>query len=576
MEVPSGAVLVAPSHHDVPERTGDVVRGARRRPASRGALMRRLLLGCDVAGLSAATLVVVALGVAGASTALLLLQLVAAVAAVALSGLYGRDEIQIDRQTADEVPALVQALTCAAFGLVAVDVVAGAPPSAVRGAVAVWLAMLVTVPLARAVARAAARRHPAYQQATLVLGAGEVGQLIARKLKSHPEYGLRFAGFVDANPRALDGDVDAPIHGGVEEIDALVDLLHVDRVIVAFSNDAHADTLDALDALRRRGIRVDLVPRLFEAVGPRFGVSHLEGMPLLTLRPREPARASLVAKRVLDFAGAGLALVVAAPVFAAIAILVRLDSPGPILYRGRRVGADGQVFEQLKFRTMKTEWCAPHGSDHRFQSYLSDLGLSAEFARTQKLRDDPRVTRAGRILRRTSLDELPQLWNVLRGDLALVGPRPITEAERMSRYFDARRDRTLVGYWDCPGLRPGLTGWWQVNGRSSMSFEERIRLDTAYLTSWSLTLDLHILAKTVRTLVSTDGAYEEPSVGQRHPALVRNATSPMNAPSTMPLLLRGTTSSSTFPVDRHHWSAGWPAPTPGLIRTLTTPPLVGA
>ncbi|MCW2995972.1 MAG: sugar transferase, partial [Conexibacter sp.] len=421
-------------------------------------------------------------------------------------GLYGRDEVQIDRQTADDLPGLAQAITCAAFAVVALDVVAGSP-SAVAGTVAIWLAMVLVVPCARAIGRAAARRHPAYQQMTLVLGAGQVGQLIARKLRSHPEYGLRFVGFVDANPRGLAADVEAPVFGGVDAIEELVATLHVDRVIVAFSEDDHADTLDALDALRRRGVRVDLVPRLFEAVGPRFAVSHLEGMPLLTLRPREPARAALLAKRGLDVAGAGLALLVAAPVFAVIALLVRLDSSGPILYRGRRVGADGQVFDQLKFRTMRTEWCAPHGADTRFERYLEELGLSDEFARTQKLRDDPRVTRVGRLLRRTSLDELPQLWNVLRGNLALVGPRPITEAERSSRYWDDRRKRGLVGYWDCPGLRPGLTGWWQINGRSTMSFEERIRLDTAYLTSWSLTLDLHILVKTLRTLVSTDGAY---------------------------------------------------------------------
>ncbi|HWH94550.1 MAG TPA: exopolysaccharide biosynthesis polyprenyl glycosylphosphotransferase [Baekduia sp.] len=470
--------------------------------------MRRLLLGADVVGLAVATLVAGAIALAGASLPAALLQIALTVAAIAATGLYGRDEVQIDRQTADDLPSLVQAITSAAFAQIALGVLAGGPQSAVSGAVATCLVMLATVPCARAVARAAARRHPAYQQVTLVLGAGEVGQLIARKLKSHPEYGLRFAGFVDADPRDLESDVDAPVYGGgVEEIERLVDLLHVDRVIVAFSADQHHVTLEALDALRRRGVRVDLVPRLFEAVGPRFAVSHLEGMPLLTLRPREPARVSLVAKRALDVAGAGLALVAAAPLFAAIALLVRLDSSGPVLYRGRRVGADGQVFDQLKFRTMRQEWCTPHGADHRFQRYLSDMGLADEFARTQKLRQDPRVTRVGRILRRTSLDELPQLWNVVRGDLALVGPRPITEAERMSRYFDARRDRALVGYWDCPGLRPGLTGWWQINGRSSMSFEERIRLDTAYLTSWSLLLDLHILAKTLRTLVSTDGAY---------------------------------------------------------------------
>jgi exopolysaccharide biosynthesis polyprenyl glycosylphosphotransferase len=508
MEARSAALVLAPDHGAHGGAIGVAHAPRRTTGVGRGTLMRRLLLGSDLVGLAAAALVVLGSGLAaGVALWMALVQVAIAVAAIALTGLYGRDEVQIDRQTADDLPGLGQALTCAAFGQLAVTVVAGGSPAALRGGVAIWAAMVVLVPCCRAVARAAARRHPAYQQVTLVLGAGEVGQLIARKLKSHPEYGLRFVGFVDGDPRSLALDVDAPVHGGVDTLDEVVDLLHVDRVIVAFSADAHDDTLEALDGLRRRGVRVDLVPRLFEAVGPRFAVSHLEGMPLMTLRSREPARAPLVAKRLLDVLGACVALLVAAPVLAVIALLVRCGSSGPVLYRGRRVGADGQVFEQLKFRTMHAEWCAPRGADHRFERYLSDLGLADEFARTQKLRDDPRVTRVGRILRRTSLDELPQLWNVLRGDLALVGPRPITEAERTARYFDARRDRSLVGYWDCPGLRPGLTGWWQVNGRSSMSFEERIRLDTAYLTSWSLMLDLHILAKTLRTLVSTDGAY---------------------------------------------------------------------
>jgi undecaprenyl-phosphate galactose phosphotransferase len=212
------------------------------------------------------------------------------------------------------------------------------------------------------------------------------------------------------------------------------------------------------------------------------------------------------------------ALALLAPVFAAIAAAIRLEDGGRLVYAGVRVGKAGRLFRQLKFRTMRPEFCdGPSVQGLRAAEAFQELldrnpALRDEFALTQKLADDPRVTRVGRFLRRTSLDELPQLWNVLKGDLSLVGPRPVTEREMHERYrpriLAPDADATfLIGYWDSPGLRPGLTGYWQISGRSTMSFDERVRLDTAYLTSWSLGLDLQILAKTVRVVVRARGAY---------------------------------------------------------------------
>jgi exopolysaccharide production protein ExoY len=209
-------------------------------------------------------------------------------------------------------------------------------------------------------------------------------------------------------------------------------------------------------------------------------------------------------KRATDVLVSSVALLVLLPVLLLIALAIKLDSRGPVLYRSERIGTSGRRFFLLKFRTMK------HNAGGDLDLLLQDAEVRTEFARTHKLRDDPRITRVGRWLRRASLDELPQLLDVLRSELSLVGPRPITAAE-----FDALEIADSVdqawtgvhGYWDMRGLRPGLTGLWQINGRSTIDFEERVRLDKLYLTNWSFRLDLLILAKTLRSVASTTGAY---------------------------------------------------------------------
>ena len=181
----------------------------------------------------------------------------------------------------------------------------------------------------------------------------------------------------------------------------------------------------------------------------------------------------------------------------------RLDSSGPALFRSERIGAGGQRIRVMKFRTMRER------ADDELHALLEDDQARAEFQRTHKLRNDPRVTRTGSWLRSTSLDELPQLYDVLRGRLSLVGPRPITiaEYEQFVRGREGNGSWTGVsGYWDIPGLRPGLTGLWQINGRSAIAYGERVRLDKIYLSNWSFRLDLLILAKTVRALAVRAGA----------------------------------------------------------------------
>jgi exopolysaccharide biosynthesis polyprenyl glycosylphosphotransferase len=496
------------------------------RSGGRGALVRRALLGADVFALLLTFACVdlmsrwtldLGLGhrllgyaVAGGGVLVVL----------ALYGLYGRDEVRADHTTPDDVPHVFQAATTAGLLSCAVAQALGHAGEVVPAVLIAWPLLTLLVPSARGVARVYARRHEGYQQRTLILGAGDVGQLMARKFLQHPEYGMTLVGFLDDAPRRLTADLAAvPLLGAQGDLGRVVRDHHVDRVIVAFSGERHDTTLDAVRILKELDVQVDIVPRLFEVVGPNVDITTFEGMPVVVLPPLRLSRRRLAVKRAMDVCAAAGGLVALSPLFALVALAIRLDSPGaPVLYRGERVGRGGRRFRQLKFRTMRPEFCSGPGyggdqADAAFRRLLRERPrLGEEFARTQKLRDDPRVTRVGSLLRRTSLDELPQLWNVLRGDLSLVGPRPITEQEMRDRYRPRILDPVagspvLVGYWDSPGLRPGLTGYWQISGRSRMSFDERVRLDTAYLTSWSLRLDVQILVKTFRALLPSRGAY---------------------------------------------------------------------
>jgi lipopolysaccharide/colanic/teichoic acid biosynthesis glycosyltransferase len=248
---------------------------------------------------------------------------------------------------------------------------------------------------------------------------------------------------------------------------------------------------------------------------------------------RTPARLALGFKRVADAAFATLGLVALAPLLAVIAVAVRLDSPGPVFYFSERVGRGGRRFQLYKFRTMHSHACRGErygaaGAERLFDELMSDPTHLAEFQRLHKLRADPRVTRLGALLRRTSLDELPQLVNVLRGHLSLVGPRPVMayEVEKLALIAERPRHRITdvpapsellaasnaltpvqpPGYWEFAWLRPGVTGYWQVTARSEVGFEERVRLDLVYATRWSLRFDLLIVVRTLGALTGR-GAY---------------------------------------------------------------------
>jgi exopolysaccharide biosynthesis polyprenyl glycosylphosphotransferase len=349
-----------------------------------------------------------------------------------------------------------------------------------------WFLALVSVAAARSAARTLARRHSAYVQNAVIVGAGEIGQLIGRKLLQHPEYHINLAGFVDAEPRSKRRDLgDIPVLGAPEQIAEIVDRHDVDRVIVAFSRDGHERMLELLRAVRKDSVHIDLVPRLFEAVGANVGIHTLEGLPLVGLPPSRISRSSRVLKRSLDVVGSAVLLSVLAPLMLFVAFLIRRDSPGPVFFRQTRLGLDLKEFTLLKFRTMHDGTDeAPH------REYIKQIMRSDALPGSNnlyKLDRDDSITRVGRWLRKTSLDELPQLINVLRGEMSLVGPRPLIPYE-LELFAPQHFERFLVP--------AGLTGLWQVEARGHTTFGEALDLDVAYARGWSFGLDLRLLLRT--------------------------------------------------------------------------------
>jgi exopolysaccharide biosynthesis polyprenyl glycosylphosphotransferase len=491
----------ASMEHPVRARGLSLARGRH----GRGWLMRRLLLLADVLGLVVAFAITEVLyGSRGTPDSVSLLnEFVLFLATIPiwllgakLFGLYDRDEERADHSTADE---LVRVFLLASTGMFLVSRVTLLPriadPDIVK-LTAFWALLILCIPAARIAARTAARHSSAYVQRTVVVGAGDVGQLVARKIVQHPEYGLDLLGFVGAHPKERRPDLgDLAVLGASSELVDIVRDRKVDRVIFAYSNDSHSVYLDLIRTLRDAGVQVDIVPRLFDVIGPKIGIHTVEGLALVGLPPVRIGRTSRMLKRAMDVACSLVALVFTAPLFALIAVASKLDSRGPVLFRQHRLGKDLHDFTVLKFRTMRTD-----ADDGEHRAYIAaTMGPDAlpSGHGLYKLDRSGDVTRVGRWLRKTSLDELPQLINVLRGDMSLVGPRPCMEYE-LEHFEPHHFDRFLVP--------AGLTGLWQVSARAHSPFGEALDLDVLYAHSWSLSLDLSLLARTPLQLLRTGTA----------------------------------------------------------------------
>jgi len=488
------------------ERTLTILERRRNSPVHRrGWLVRRMLLLADVVGLSFAfALAQIVIGPAGAGLGRVnaLGELIVFVGtipiwvlAAKIYGLYDHDEERANHSTVDEVVAVFHLVTVSSWTLFMGAWLTELAYIDFKKLAFFWAAAIASVALARASARAFCRRRLAYVQNTVIVGAGEVGQRVARKLLQHPEYGLNLVGFVDSAPKDRGPALEhVTVLGPEEGLPAIVKLFDVERVVIAFSNEPHERTLDLIRSLKDLDVQIDIVPRLFEIVGPSVGMHTVEGLPLVGLPPLRLARSSRLLKRTLDIAASAAGLFVLAPLFAAVAILIRLESPGPVFFRQVRMGADDRTFRIYKFRTM----VADAESRKAGLAHLNKHAANGGDARMFKIPADPRITRIGRVLRRYSVDELPQLINVLKGEMSLVGPRPLILAEDENVQAWAR-DRLK--------LKPGMTGVWQVLGRTDIPFEEMTNLDYLYVTGWSLKSDLSLILRTLPAVFRAQKAY---------------------------------------------------------------------
>jgi exopolysaccharide biosynthesis polyprenyl glycosylphosphotransferase len=451
-------------------RAGVGKSGAPRAALRRDAIYRRSLALSDaVSAMVALLLCVAVLGEDQLEPAsLLFIPLVIVVSKV--SGLYDRDELLVHKTTLDEVPALFQFATLYTLLVWLLD--AGVVDGHLGRAqvVGIWGALFVSLIVGRGLARRASRAVAASERC-LVIGPHAAFERVSDLTEAMP--GVEVVGYV-------------PVHRGGRDLGRVVDDADVHRVIVAATSAEPEPVLDIVRTVKSLGVKVSVMPHALEAVGRSVEFDDIRGVPVLGVRRFGLTHSSALVKRAFDLVGAGLIVLVLLPLFAAIGLAIKLDSRGPVFFRQRRVGRDGRNFNMVKFRSMVSD----------AEKHKAALAPLNEAVGLFKIADDPRVTRVGRWLRRTSLDELPQLINVLRGEMSLVGPRPLVpEEDRRVQGWSRRRLH----------LTPGMTGQWQVLGGSRIPLDEMVAIDYLYIANWSLWSDVKILLRTLLYVVGGKG-----------------------------------------------------------------------
>jgi exopolysaccharide biosynthesis polyprenyl glycosylphosphotransferase len=444
----------------------------------------------------AAAAVALTLGVVVLGGDRVTLALAAAIPLVVLvskvAGLYDRDEHLLHKTTLDEAPAIFQLATLYTFliwlgedAFVVEGTALADAGDLGRGQVlGLWGLLFVSLLVARTVAREVARRLTSTERC-LVLGGSEAAKGVESKFRGARRVDAAVVGRVPLEPGEVNG-AGPVVLGGLDELEGLLARHEVDRVIVAPTT---ADSEQLLYGIRRAkslGVKVSVLPRLFEVVGSSVRFDDVEGLVLLGVPRWGLSTSSMLLKRSVDLLGSAAGLLALAPLFAAIAAVVKVSSRGPVFFHQARIGRDGKQFQMLKFRTMYD------GADEA-KAELLDLN---EADGLFKIANDPRLTDVGRVLRRFSLDELPQLINVLRGEMSLVGPRPLVgDDDRLVTGWQRRR-------LDVP---PGMTGIWQVLGSSRVPLHEMVKIDYLYGANWSLWLDIKILLRTIPHMVARRG-----------------------------------------------------------------------
>jgi exopolysaccharide biosynthesis polyprenyl glycosylphosphotransferase len=327
---------------------------------------------------------------------------------------------------------------------------------------------------------------------TLIVGAGQIGSHVERRLQSQPQLGLHPVGYLDSEPPPADmvPDRQSPVLGGPDDLGRVVEETGARHVVLGFSTAPDRMLIPLVRECEARGLQVSIVPRLFESVNVRLALEHLGGLPLFGLHSIDPKGWQFAVKHVFDRLGAAGLLLMLSPLLIGLMLSVRLSSPGPLLFRQWRIGRDGRRFQILKFRSMRMD----EDPVDKVARDSNVVVLPTDIA-PGGIEGVDRRTRIGTFMRRTSLDELPQLINVLRGEMSLIGPRP--ERPEFVDLFGSRIER----YGDRHRVKSGVTGWAQVNGlRGKTSMRDRVEWDNYYIENWSLSLDLKILILTVGAL----------------------------------------------------------------------------
>jgi exopolysaccharide biosynthesis polyprenyl glycosylphosphotransferase len=481
---------------DLQERPGRavaVVPAPPRRPAGRvlfeGNGWMRLRLATDVLALllgNAAALIGASAANADESGALLVwLFLPLVIGILAARRMYGS---RLHVRVVDGIGQVIGATALAAIALIAVAALLE-PSEHVAPLVArAWLFGTVYLAGGRlllAWAQRRARISRLVAKRTLIVGAGEIGARVERRLIEQPELGLLPVGYLDADPapEEMVPDRTVPVLGAPDNLARVATATGAEHVVLGFSNAPDRLLIPLVQECEDLGLEVSLVPRLFESVNVRVGLEHIGGLPLFGLRSIDPRGWQFAAKHLFDGAAAAVLLLALGPLLLTVALAVKLSSPGPVFFRQTRIGRDGRTFEMLKFRSMSGEDRTEH--DENVVFLPTDLGPGG-------VEGADRRTRVGTYLRRSSIDELPQLLNVLKGDMSLVGPRP--ERPEFVELFGSR----IYRYDDRHRVKSGITGWAQVNGlRGKTSLRDRVEWDNYYIENWSLGLDLKILLMTL-------------------------------------------------------------------------------
>jgi len=458
--------------------------GSRRR----GALLRRLMALGDWSAL-VGTLFVVAASTSTTDVGTLFWALLfspAWILVIKLHGLYDNDHRRIRHSTFDELPSLVSASvlgTLVLDGLLALSPVGPLSPTS---AIMVGTGTLAASFVLRGALRLLWHRLTGLATG-IVIGPASAVDMVARRVSTHPETRLALVGYL--SPESDEEATELPRLGSLADISKVARELAIERVVVTEQKMSEPAAERLIEECKGAGLALTFLPQHYGLLGPGIELNRLAELPVLDFRFSDPPRSTQAMKRCMDVAVSGLLLLVLSPLLLAIALAILLDSGRPVFFRQRRAGKDGAPFTMVKFRTMVAD------AEQRLGE-LVDLAQLEQPA--FKIPDDPRVTRSGRFLRRTSLDELPQLINVLRGDMSLVGPRP--EEESVVALYDERQRGRLA-------IKPGLTGPMQVYGRSDLTFEERLAMERDYLDNLSLLTDLAILLRTPRAIIRGDGAY---------------------------------------------------------------------